>query len=270
MDTWFATELVTSSGYWPPLPGAGVPLMVAGFPPVNDKPAGSLPKILPIFPSLAEIANEPRDPTVNVAVLGLRNIGLFTTVTGNGLNTGVMDAAEPIAIGAISTVNVPVVPAGGWPNKVAVPFPLSTRTNHDVLDLKFQKTWVRALVDVTGTELDAPAMNVASLGGPKLAAGAGARSIPKAWITVSREFDAVIPQVGLPSIIRQKVLPGWLGLPLKVPVPLPLSLKFKPGNRSRRTGLTDRLGGGDPVVVTSKLTGKPAVPLSTGGEVIPT
>ena len=75
------------------------------------------------------MANEPRDPTVNVAVLGLRNIGLFTTVTGNGLKTGVTDALEPVAIGAISAVNVPVVPAGGLPNRVAVPFPLSIR-NH--------------------------------------------------------------------------------------------------------------------------------------------
>src|SRR5271166_409351 len=115
METCFARESVTSSGYWPPLPGAGIPVMVAGFPAVNDKPAGSPPKILPIFPSLAEMANEPRDPTVNVAMLGLRNIGLFTTVTGNGVKTGVTDALEPVAIGAISAVNVPVVPAGGLP-----------------------------------------------------------------------------------------------------------------------------------------------------------
>ncbi len=110
MDTPFARESVTSSGYWPPLPSAGIPVMVAGFPPVNDKPAGRLP-ILTIFPSLAEMANEPCDPTVNVAVLGLRNIGWFTTVTGNGLKIGVTDALEPAAIGAISAVNVPVVPA---------------------------------------------------------------------------------------------------------------------------------------------------------------
>ena len=216
------------------------------------------------------MANEPRDPTVNVAMLGLRNIGLFTTVTGNRLKTGVTDALEPVAIGAISAVNMPVVPAGGLPNRVAVPFPLSIRGIHGAPDLKFQKTWVRAPVDVTTIELGAPATNVALLGGPKLAAGAGARSIPKAWTTVSREFDAVIPQVGLPLISTQKRLPGRPAVPLKVPVPLPLSVKINPGKWSRSPGSTDKLGGGNPVVVTRKLTGKPAVPLSLEGEVIAT
>src|SRR5271154_973974 len=262
METPPATESVTSSGYWPPLSAAGIPAMVAGLPPVNDRPGGSLPEIAPIFPSLAEMANDPLDPTVNVAVLGLRNVGLFTTVTGNGVKTGMTEAFEPVAIGAISAVDVPVVPAGGLPNRVAVPFPLSTRRLiQGGPDLNFQETWVLAPVDASTTEFDAPATNIASLGGPKLAAGAGARSIPKAWRTVSREFDAVIPQVGLSSISTQKRLPGRPAVPLMVPVPLPLSLKINPGKKSRSPGSTDKLGGGNPVVVTWKLTGKPAGPV---------
>src|SRR5271163_2328492 len=138
METPPATESVTCNGYLPPLSAAGIPVMVAGLPPVNDRPGGRRPKIVPIFPLLAEMANEPRDPTVKVAVLGLRNIGLFTTVTGNGVKTGVTDALEPVAIGAISAVNVPVVPAGGFPNRVEVPFPLSIRVIQGALDLKLQ------------------------------------------------------------------------------------------------------------------------------------
>ena len=57
---------VMSKRYRPPLPGTGIPVMCAGFLPLNDKPPGSVP-IRPIFPSLAEMAKEPCDPTVNVA-----------------------------------------------------------------------------------------------------------------------------------------------------------------------------------------------------------
>ena len=50
-------------------------------------------------------------------------------------------------------------------------------------------------------------------------------------------------------------------------VPLPRSLKESP--ETNTPGSTDSLGVGDPVVVTRKLTGKPAVPVSVAGEVIP-
>ena len=52
-----------------------------------------------------------------------------------------------------------------------------------------------------------------------------------------------------------------------VAVPLSLSLKESPGTKT--PGSIDNLGVGDPVVVTRKLTGKPAVPVSFAGEVIP-
>lgn len=65
--------------YWPPLAAAGVPVMRAGFPPENDSPLGSGP-IRSMFPSLAEMVKDPCDPTVNLAVLGLRNSGVFTTL----------------------------------------------------------------------------------------------------------------------------------------------------------------------------------------------
>ena len=224
---------------------------------------------MPIFPSLAEMAKEPSDPTVNVAVLGLRNSGWFTTVTGNEVNTGLTDAAEPAAIGAISAVNVPLVPAGGLPNRVAVLSPLSIRTNQGGADLKFQETWVRAPMDVTLTELDAPAMNVASAGRRKVAAGAGTRLMPKPWIIVPCEFDAITPQPALPLIRTQATWSGRSDVPLMVPVPLPLSVNFNPGKWSSNEGVTDKLSGGIPVAVTWKLTGNPAVPVSIDGEVIP-
>src|ERR1700757_873062 len=112
--------------------------MVAGFPAANDKPAGSVP-LMPSSPSLAEIANELCDPTVNVALFGLRNVGLFTTVTGNEVKTGFglgkeTFPVEPSAVGAIWAVKVPLVPAGGVPKSVAVPSPLSLRDNQGGAD----------------------------------------------------------------------------------------------------------------------------------------
>src|SRR5580704_3043917 len=103
---------VMSYWYWPPVPAAAVPVMRAGFPPANDSPWGRVPTRA-IFPSLAEMANDPGAPTVNAAMLELTNVGSFTTFTGNGLKTGPRDAVEPTAIGATSVVKVPLVPAGG-------------------------------------------------------------------------------------------------------------------------------------------------------------
>lgn len=136
-----------------------------------------------ISPSVAEIANELCDPTVKVAVLGLSSVGWLTTVTGYevkaGCEFGKRLDCEPSAIGAIWAVNVPRVPAGGVPKSVAVPFPLSARDNHEGADPRLHETGVCAPTEVKTIELGAFVMNVASDGGPMLAAGAGAILMPK-------------------------------------------------------------------------------------------
>src|SRR5262249_25645565 len=154
-------------------PVLGVPLMVAGFPAANDNPSGSLPNTLETLPWLTEMLNEPLFPTVKVATLSLRNKGVFATVTGNGKKRGTLAAKEPVAIGAMSTVKVPVVPAGGAPNKLKVPLPSSLATIQGGVDLTFQRIGVVAPLVAITTRLDVPATKVASLGGPRLAVGAG-------------------------------------------------------------------------------------------------
>ncbi len=67
--------------YWPPVPAAGTPVMLAGLPDVKDSPLGSALS-RSIVPRLAATPNAPTVPTVNVAVLGLVNSALLTTVTG--------------------------------------------------------------------------------------------------------------------------------------------------------------------------------------------
>ena len=52
-------------------------------------------------------------------------------------------------------------------------------------------------------------------------------------------------------------------------VAVPLSLSLKESPETNTPGSIDNLGVGAPVVVTRKLTGKPAVPVSVAGEVIP-
>jgi len=93
---------------------------------------------------------------------------------------------EPKAYGPSSGENIPVVPVGGMPCKVAVPLPLSVRLNQDGNDdcSETQLTGVMAPEDVSTTELGTPAMNVAEVGGPKLASGAEATLIVKDWGTV--------------------------------------------------------------------------------------
>jgi hypothetical protein len=70
--------------YWPPVPAAGVPLML---PELNESPLGSgvppVPRLT--VPWEASTLNEPWVPTVKKAVSGLVNTGIFSTVTGNGL-----------------------------------------------------------------------------------------------------------------------------------------------------------------------------------------
>ena len=66
--------LVSVTGYSPPAPAVGVPLMRAADPPLKARPRGSAPT-MPIEPTLAEIAKSPAVPTVNVEVLGLENTG---------------------------------------------------------------------------------------------------------------------------------------------------------------------------------------------------
>jgi hypothetical protein len=173
---------------------------------------------------------------------------------------------EPSAVGAISAVNVPRVPAGGVPKRVAVPFPLSVRDNHEGADPRLHETGVCAPTEVKTIEFGAFVMNVASDGGPMLAAGAGAMLTPKPWTTVPCELDATTPQPALPLIRIQTWVPDFCGVPLMVPEPLPLSVNVNPNGLSN-AGSTDRLIGGSPVVVTWKLTGKPAVPPSVEGEV---
>jgi hypothetical protein len=88
---------------------------------------------------------------------------------------------------------------------------LSTRVNQGVPDLNFQATRVIAPVDVSKTEFLAPAMNVAWVGRPKLAGGAGARLIRKAWMTVPSKFEATTPQPALPFMMGQNTAPGPSG-----------------------------------------------------------
>jgi hypothetical protein len=72
---------LSATVYWPPVPTPGTPVMLAGFPETNERPLGNVFTRL-IVPVLAEIANEPDVPTVNVAVFRLVNTGVFTTVIG--------------------------------------------------------------------------------------------------------------------------------------------------------------------------------------------
>jgi hypothetical protein len=74
---------VSNSTDWPPVPAAGVPLIVALFPlALNWSPAGSESARL-IVPSVAETVYEPSLPAANVAEFGVVNTGRSVTVMDN-------------------------------------------------------------------------------------------------------------------------------------------------------------------------------------------
>src|SRR5262249_32948842 len=109
--------------YAPPVPAAGVPVMLAGLPVLKVSPLGNVKAVVAAFPFVST-SNDPYAPTVNVAELGPRKTGASTTVRVYGsLNTSIIPA--PTATGVKSTEYPPVVPAGGVPLRVAVPSPLS-------------------------------------------------------------------------------------------------------------------------------------------------
>ena len=139
----------------------------------KERPVGKVPT-RPIVPTLAEGWNELCDPTVNAAIAPLRNRGVFDTFIGNLVN--LTNGPDPKAMGARSGENVPVVLGGGVPNSFAVPSPLSTKCNQAgaVALSNCQLTGVLAPEDVNVTELKAPAVKVAEVGGFKDALGAAA------------------------------------------------------------------------------------------------
>jgi hypothetical protein len=99
--------------YWPPVPGTGVPVMLAVLPEVNESPRGNEVSVLKLtLPWLVSMLNKPSVPTVKEVVLGLVNTGIFSTVTGNGLMTSNAYAAR----GPIEGLNVSEVPTGGCPS----------------------------------------------------------------------------------------------------------------------------------------------------------
>jgi len=137
----------------------------------KERPVGKVPT-RPIVPTLAEGWNDLNDPTVNAAIGPLRNSGVFNTFIGNLVNT--KNGPDPTAMGARFGENVPVALGGGVPNSFAVPSPLSTRCNQAgaLSRSNCQLTGVLAPEDVNITELGAPAIKVAEVGGFKDALGA--------------------------------------------------------------------------------------------------
>jgi hypothetical protein len=145
----------------------------------KERPVGKVPT-RPIVPTLAEGWNKVWDPTVNAALAPLMNSGMFNTCIGYWVN--LKNGPDPRAMGARSGEKVPVVFGGGVPNSLAVPSPLSAKCNQAgaVALSNRQLTGVLAPEAVNVTELGAPAVKVAEVGGFKDALGAAASSIRNA------------------------------------------------------------------------------------------
>jgi hypothetical protein len=142
----------------------------------KERPVG---KVLtrPIVPTLAEGWNELNDPMVNAAAAPLMNSGVFNTFMGYLVN--IKNGPDPKAKGARFGENIPVVFGGGVPYSFAVPSPLSAKCNQAgaVALSNCQLTGVLAPEDVNVTELGAPAVKVAEVGGFKDALGAAASAM---------------------------------------------------------------------------------------------
>src|SRR5215471_6625148 len=91
-------------------------------------------------------------------MFGLVNTGVFTTVSGK-LNSTL---TAPVAAGTIPRLNVPVVPAGGVPLSVAVPFPLSWILTQDrETESRLHESGVVSPLAVNRTWLGTPAVKFA-------------------------------------------------------------------------------------------------------------
>src|SRR6266851_1505780 len=115
-----------------------------------------------------------------------------------------------------------------------------------------------------------PAVNVAEAGPTMLGDGAKATLTVNGWVTLPFRLVATIPQgrtVPSPAcVIVQEPTNVASGVPLMVAVPSPLSLNDSAPARVRPC--RESLGTGNPVVVTRKFTGTPAVTLRELGEVM--
>ena len=154
------SRAVMVTGYAPAVSGAGVPLRVAVPSPlsVNVTPEGRVPDSANdgVGEPVAVTVNVPADPVVNVVDAADVMAGAWSTVrTKFWLTDGPTPLAAVMVMGY-----VPSVPVAGVPDRVAVPFPLSTNVTPVGSGPLSPMAGVGEPVVVTVNEPAAPVVNV--------------------------------------------------------------------------------------------------------------